>query len=323
MKPESTVRGTSDRNRAALARVALAATFLLTPAALHAADPKGGAPVGKSPMVTLEAVPGSAVPRVTLTAKAAERLGIETGKVSEELVVRKQMVSGLIVPPQEKQPQAKPSAGPAPAPAVKPAAGTFTGFSMAPTSKPAGGGSADLGRVPPAAAAQPVAAQPSGPTTESVWVLVTLSPREWERLAKDKPARLLPLATRDQKVKEVLAEPSGIAPLEDTKRSMLSLYYMVPGKDHGLTLANRMRVELPLAGSEEKQKVVPYGAVLYDSKGAAWVYVSTKPLTFERQRIGVERVVGDLAVLSEGPPVGTPIVTVGAALLYGSEIFKK
>jgi hypothetical protein len=46
-------------------------------------------------------------------------------------------------------------------------------------------------------------------------------------------------------------------------------------------------------------------------------------LTFERQRIGVERVTGDLAVLSEGPPVGTSVVTVGAALLYGAEIFRK
>jgi len=46
-------------------------------------------------------------------------------------------------------------------------------------------------------------------------------------------------------------------------------------------------------------------------------------LTYQRQRIGVERIVGDLAVLSEGPAVGTPIVTVGAAMLYGAEIFKK
>jgi hypothetical protein len=152
---------------------------------------------------------------------------------------------------------------------------------------------------------------------------VTLSPREWERLAKDKPARLMPLATRDKAAKQVLAEPSGIEPLEDSKRSMLSLYYRVPGKDHGLTLASRMRVELPLAGAEEKQKVVPYGAIFYDSKGVAWVYVNPQPLTYQRQRVAVERVVGDLAVLSEGPPVGTPIVTVGAALLYGTEIFKK
>jgi hypothetical protein len=78
-----------------------------------------------------------------------------------------------------------------------------------------------------------------------------------------------------------------------------------------------------MSGSNERKKVVPYGSVYYDAKGAAWIYVNTKPLVFERQRVGVERVVGDLAVLSDGPPVGTPVVTVGAALLYGTEIFGK
>jgi hypothetical protein len=104
---------------------------------------------------------------------------------------------------------------------------------------------------------------------------------------------------------------------------MLMLYYVVPGKDHSLKRNDRVRVELQVAGSDEKQKVVPYSAVYNDAKGAAWVYVNTKPLTFERQRIGIERVVGDLAVLSEGPSVGTPVVTVGASLLYGAEIFGK
>jgi hypothetical protein len=78
-----------------------------------------------------------------------------------------------------------------------------------------------------------------------------------------------------------------------------------------------------MAGSEDKQKVVPYSAVYYDAKGAPWVYVTPKPLTYERQRVAVDRVVGDVAILSEGPPAGTPVVSVGAALLYGAEIFKK
>jgi hypothetical protein len=124
-------------------------------------------------------------------------------------------------------------------------------------------------------------------------------------------------------VKEVLAQPSGMEPLEDTKRSMWRLYYVVPGADHGLTLNQRMRVEVQLTGSDERQKVVPYSAVYYDAKGAAWIYLNPKPLTYERQKIGVERIVGDVAVLSEGPPVETPVVTVGAALLFGAEIFGK
>jgi hypothetical protein len=46
-------------------------------------------------------------------------------------------------------------------------------------------------------------------------------------------------------------------------------------------------------------------------------------LVFERRRIGVERIMGDLAVLSDGPSVGTEVVMVGAPLLYGTEIFGK
>jgi len=309
MKVEYRVTMRADRSGGTLhgvfvALIAVAALFL-APAAVLAAGPGGSGPAGKSPAVTLESIPGSTAKRVILTAKAAERLGIETGKVGEERVVRKQMVSGLVIPPMEKQPK------------TKPAGGVFGGFGR--------GAAASV----PQPVAAPVPAPPAvapraiSPSAGDVWVLVTLSPAEWDRLAKDKPARLLPLDTRDKLKKEVLAQPSGNEPLEDMKRSMLSLYYVVRGKDHGLTVNNRVRVELQLSGSNEKQKVVPYGAVHYDAKGDAWVYVNTKPLVFERRRVRVERVVGDLAVLSDGPPVGTQVVTVGASLLHGAEIFRK
>jgi hypothetical protein len=279
---------------------AAVATLSLAPAAANAADPGKSGPVGKSPVVTFESIPGSPAKRIILTQRAAERLGIETGKVSEEAIVSKQMVGGLVIPPippSELLAQRQP------------AGGTFGGF---------GQGAA----VP---ASKPVTAPVKASANGEVWVLVTLSPAEWERLAKDKPARLLPLATREnsQNGHGVLALPLGIPPQEDIKRSMLTLYYKVPAKNHGLTVQQRMRVELQLPGNEAMQKVVPYGAVYYDGKGAAWVYLNPQPLVFERQRIKVERVVGDLAVLAEGPPVGTPVVTVGAALLYGTEIFGK
>lgn len=292
--------------------LATVATFLLAPAAVRAAGP-----AGNSPVVKLESVAGSNIPRVILSAKAAERLGIATGKVGEESVVRKQMVSGLIIPPMDKQPESKPGgggfggfgqSGAAPAPAT-------------PTNPDSG--PANLAKVSAVAAATPAALQAALPASGEVWVLVTLSPAESERLAADKPARLLSLATRDKLGTDVLARPSGMQPFEDVKRSMLSLYYVLPGKDHGLAVNTRVRVELQLSGSDEKQKVVPYSSVYYDAKGNAWVYVNGTPLTYQRQRITVERVVGDLALLSEGPDVGTSVVTVGAALLFGAEIFKK
>jgi hypothetical protein len=66
--------------------------------------------------------------------------------------------------------------------------------------------------------------------------------------------------------------------------------------------------------------VVPYDSVLYDEQGETWVYTSAKPLTFVRQRIDVERIEGDRAVLRTGPRAGTTIVTVGAAELLGAEL---
>src|SRR5439155_793534 len=66
----------------------------------QAADP-GAAAGAKSAAVKLEPIPGSAAKRVRLSAKAAERLGIEMGKVEEQPIVRKQMVSGLVMTSQE------------------------------------------------------------------------------------------------------------------------------------------------------------------------------------------------------------------------------
>ena len=69
-----------------------------------------------------------------------------------------------------------------------------------------------------------------------------------------------------------------------------------------------------------KRLVMPYAALLYDTQGATWVFTSTAPLTYVRHSITVDRIVGEQVVLTEGPPAGTAVVTVGAAELYGSEI---
>lgn len=66
-------------------------------------------------------------------------------------------------------------------------------------------------------------------------------------------------------------------------------------------------------------KVVPYAAILYDTEGNTWVYTSTNSLAFSRARVTIDYVDGDLAILSSGPALGTMVVTVGAAELFGSE----
>ena len=74
-----------------------------------------------------------------------------------------------------------------------------------------------------------------------------------------------------------------------------------------------------LARSAAGSIVVPYAAVIYDSHGDTWVYTSPSPLVFLRHRIEIDYIEGDRAVLRTGPPVGTTVVTVGAAELLGTE----
>lgn len=65
--------------------------------------------------------------------------------------------------------------------------------------------------------------------------------------------------------------------------------------------------------------VVPYGAIMYDTKGDTWTFTNPAPLTYVRAKIVVETIDGDRAILSQGPPAGTTIVTVGATELMGAE----
>jgi hypothetical protein len=65
--------------------------------------------------------------------------------------------------------------------------------------------------------------------------------------------------------------------------------------------------------------VIPYEAVIYTSDGKTYTYTAPEPLTFVRQNITIDHVVGDSAMLSDGPHVGTEVVTVGAAEVYGTE----
>ena len=68
------------------------------------------------------------------------------------------------------------------------------------------------------------------------------------------------------------------------------------------------------------RKVVPYGAVIYDERGDTWTFTSPRPLTYLRRHITIDFIQGDTAVLSQGPAVGTTVVTTGAAELLGTEL---
>ena len=92
-----------------------------------------------------------------------------------------------------------------------------------------------------------------------------------------------------------------------------------------LTEEAAQRLDIQTAPVREEQvsgalrRVVPYAAVLYDAQGDTWLYTSPEPLTFVRNPIVVDHIDGDTAILSDGPPSGMAVVTVGATELFGSE----
>jgi hypothetical protein len=98
-----------------------------------------------------------------------------------------------------------------------------------------------------------------------------------------------------------------------------ALYYAVEPPNNTLKAGERVLIELPLAGGQALRKLMPYSAVLYDLRGDTWAYTRSAPLTFVRQRVTLDYIEGDTAVLLDGPAAGSEVVSVGATELFGTE----
>lgn len=126
---------------------------------------------------------------------------------------------------------------------------------------------------------------------------------------------LLPSCTRSSGETATVREPATVEAIEGSDVSRITL---------SADAAKRLGVETsPVreapTGSGDADLVVPYAAVVYDAAGRTWVYANPDPLVFVRAEIRVDRIEGQDAFLSGGPPSGTQVVTVGAAELYGTE----
>ena len=150
-----------------------------------------------------------------------------------------------------------------------------------------------------------------------VGVRVRLHKDDVDKIAKDQPAALLLAGGAPVRVNPVQS-PSNNANRTEAATNA-ELYYLVDGANQSLAPGQRVRLELVLSGTAAQRKIIPYSAILYDVHGDTWVYTSPKPLTYTRQRIVVDYIEGDLAMLTEGPPANTTIVTVGASELFGAE----
>jgi hypothetical protein len=83
--------------------------------------------------------------------------------------------------------------------------------------------------------------------------------------------------------------------------------------------ANKIGLETATVDGNGTETIVPHAALIYNPDGDVFVYTRPERETYVRAPVKVSRVVGDQAVLLEGPPSGTAIVTVGAAELLATE----
>ena len=81
----------------------------------------------------------------------------------------------------------------------------------------------------------------------------------------------------------------------------------------------RLRLATTVVSRNGKHLVVPDSAIFVDPDGIWWVYTNPDRGVFVRHEIGLVRQHDGRALLSSGPEVGTHVVTVGVAELYGIE----
>lgn len=83
--------------------------------------------------------------------------------------------------------------------------------------------------------------------------------------------------------------------------------------------ARRLGIRTQQVAAAPAGSTIPLTALVYGPDGDAWTYEQTAALTYVRQPVVVDRIDAGTVVLRSGPPVGTPVVTLGGQELLGAE----
>jgi membrane fusion protein, heavy metal efflux system len=152
---------------------------------------------------------------------------------------------------------------------------------------------------------------------DPIWIRVAVFAGELGDIDRGASARIVPLGASGASP-GVAAQPVVAPPTADAATAAVDLYYAAANAGGSLRPGQRVGVRVPLA-SPAQSLVVPRAAVLHDAYGGSWVYEARPSHAFVRRRVSVRDLVDGLAVLDQGPPSGTKVVTTGAAELFGTE----
>ncbi len=174
---------------------------------------------------------------------------------------------------------------------------------------------------------QVIAGEASGAANlgaDSALVRVALALTDLDQVNRSQPARVFAMDDEAGEGWEATAiddiEDSDLFEDDDLNAEFEgALYYTVAGVESGLQTGQSVMVQLAMMSAEGSRLIVPYASVIYGLNGETWVYVRVAPRTYARHMVTVDYIEGEEAVLSEGPAVGTPIVTSGSAELLGVE----
>ncbi len=150
---------------------------------------------------------------------------------------------------------------------------------------------------------------------ENALIRVPVFSSDLEKIADKAPAKILRLGSRAPLTGAVRIDGP---PTATTSTSSVDLYFLTEASDIDLRPGERVGVAIAM-GETTPRLAAPLSAIFTDIHGGAWVYEAIDAATFARRRVIVDYIAEDVAVLSEGPPAGTKVVTAGVAELAGSE----
>lgn len=161
---------------------------------------------------------------------------------------------------------------------------------------------------------------------EKTMVRVSIPEDEIAVIDQNSPVRVLPLGADDDEDDDDDDDEGLFAEFDeqlgfddDEDDNALVGYYVVNESDHNLLKGQKLLVKFSGTDVEGTRLMVPSAAVVYDINGQTWVYTNPESLTYLREQIVVDFFLDGTAVLLEGPPAGTSVVTVGVAELFGTD----
>lgn len=150
--------------------------------------------------------------------------------------------------------------------------------------------------------------------TTALWVKVPATGSDIANIKKGRAVAVSALGGGPTRT----ASPVQAAPSANAAAGTVDLFYALDNRDRRFQVGQRVQVALPMAGVSDGLSV-PASAIVHDIYGGEWVYQKTAPHTYLRRRIEVASSQAGQSLLKRGLESGAEIVTVGAAELFGTE----